>query len=190
MLYRMIKITRTVSGTMTASRASARFSLSYSPDQPMAYGSPAAASRFCADLFDRVFDGGSQIAASHVKRYGDIAAVAFTVDVIRAILDFHTGQLCQRYSLPTGRKQANIRDRLAGIAIGLLITRHHVVPLFADQHLAHRVAAHGGLDSVLYDRHVDSKPGRLFAVNREIEVRLTEIAQQLNVVQVTGDWPT
>ena len=33
MVYRMMKMTRTVNGTITANRASARFSLSYSPDQ-------------------------------------------------------------------------------------------------------------------------------------------------------------
>ena len=73
-----------------------------------------------------------------------------------------------------------------GIAIGLLVAHHHVVALLADQHLTHSVAADGGLDGVLYVGHVDSKAGRLAAVDRQVEIRLAEIAQQLDVVHA-GD---
>ena len=48
-----------------------------------------------------------------------------------------------------------------GIAIGLLVAHHHVVPLLADQHLAHGVAAHRRLDGVLYVGHVDPETSRL-----------------------------
>ena len=78
-------MTRIVSGTMTASRASARFSLSYSPDQPMLIARRQL--HFFVDLFDRLFDRGSQIPASHVEGHCHIAAVAFAVDVVRAVLD-------------------------------------------------------------------------------------------------------
>ena len=69
-----------------------------------------------------------------------------------------------------------------GIAIGLLVAHHHVVPLLADQHLTHRVAAHGRLDGVLYVCHVDSKTSRLAAVDGQVEIRLAEIAQELDVM--------
>ena len=92
-----MKMTRMVSGTMTASRASARFSLSYSPDQPTRIARRQL--HFFADLFDRLFDRGSQIPASHVEGNGHIAAVAFPVDVVRAVLDLDVGQLRQRHPL-------------------------------------------------------------------------------------------
>ena len=63
-----------------------------------------------------------------------------------------------------------------GIAVGRLIANHHVVSLLADQHLADRVAAHGGLDGVLDVRHVDSEAGRLAAVDGQVEIRLAEVA--------------
>ena len=141
---------------------------------------------FFIDLFDRFFDRGPQIPASHVEGYCHIAAVAFPVDVVRAVLDLDFRQLRQRHPLSGRGKQANFLDGLLGIAIGRLVAHHHVVALLADQHLTHGVAAHGRLDGVLYVRHVDSKTSRLAAVDRQVEIRLAEIAQELDVMQA-GD---
>jgi hypothetical protein len=101
---------------MIASRASARFSLSYSPDQ-----SDAIARRqlhLVIDLFDRVFHRGPQIPASHVEGYRHIPGVLFPVDVICAIPDLYLGELRQRNALSGRRKQANVVDGLLRIAIG------------------------------------------------------------------------
>ena len=87
------------------------------------------------------------------------------INIVRAILDVNFGQLRQRHPLAGRGEQTNIFDGLRGIPIRRLVAHHHVVPLLADQHLAHGIAAHGGLDGVLYVRHVDSKSGRLRAVD-------------------------
>ena len=73
-------------------------------------------------------------------------------------------------------------DRLRGLAIGLLITHHHVVSRLTLEHLAHRIAAHRGLDGVLYVGHVDSKTRRLPAVDAEIEIWLTELAKKSEIL--------
>ena len=90
---------------------------------------------------------------------------------------------------PVGRKQANILDALLSIAIWLLVAHHHVVALLADQHLAHGVAAHGRLDGVLYVGHIDSKARGLAAVDRQVEIGLAEIAQELDVVHARDMLP-
>jgi len=46
---------------------------------------------FFANLFDGFFDGGAQVAASYVEGDGDVAGVAFTKNVIGAVLDFDCG---------------------------------------------------------------------------------------------------
>ena len=173
-------MTRIVSGTISASRASARFSLSYSPDQPRLIARRQL--HLLTDLFDRIFDRGAQIAASHVEGHRYVAGVAFAVDVVRAVLDLHAGQLRQRHALARGREQANSLDGLLGIAVGRLVAHHHVVALLADQHLTHRVAADGRLDGVLYVGDVDSEASRLAAVDRQVEIGLAEIAQELDVM--------
>ncbi len=68
------------------------------------------------------------------------------------------------------------------VAIGRLIPHHHVVALFTDQHLTHRVTAHSGLNGVLDIRDIDSKTGSLAAVDGQIEIGLAEIAQEFYVM--------
>ena len=177
----MMKISRMVSGTTISSRASARFSLSYSPDH-----SKSIALRqldFLLDLLHGVLNRAPQIAASHVERHGGVAAVAFAVDVIGAVFDLHFGELRQRDAFSRRGEQANVGDGLLGIAIRRLVAHHHVVALLALQHLADGVAAHGGLDGVLYVGHVDSKTGRLPAVDGEVEIRLAERVKELEVLE-------
>ncbi len=137
---------------------------------------------FFADLSDRLFDRVAQIAAAHVEGDGNVAAVAFPIDVVRAVLDLDGRELRQRHALSGGREQPHLLDGLLGVAVGLLIAHHHVVSLLPDQHLAHSVAADGGLHRVLYVGHVDSEARRLLAVDGEVEVGLAEIAQQLHVM--------
>ena len=67
-----------------------------------------------------------------------------------------------------------------------LVAHGHVVLLLSDQNLAYRVAANRGLDGILDVRHVDAKAGRHGAVDCDIEIGLTEVAQQLDVVHA-GD---
>ncbi len=88
----------------------------------------------------------------------------------------------QRHAFAGGREQTNSLDGLLRVAVGSLVSNHHVVALLADQHLTHRVAADGGLNRVLDVGHVDSETSRLAAVDRQVEIRLAEIAQELDVM--------
>ena len=81
------------------------------------------------DLRHGLFDRAAQIAAAHVERHAEVAAVAFAVDVVSAVADLHFGQLCQRDALSGGGKQANVGDGLLVPAIRLLIAHDDVVSL-------------------------------------------------------------
>src|SRR5208282_1423741 len=135
-----------------------------------------------ADLIDRIFDRCSQIAASHVERYRHVPDVAFTKNVVCAVFDVDAGQLRQGHALPRGREQTNSLDGLLRITVGSLVANGHVVALLSDQYLTHRVAADGSLDGVLYIGNVDSKASGFAAVDRQVEIGLAEIAQELDVV--------
>src|ERR1019366_6946307 len=80
-------------------------------------------------------------------------------------------------------EQADIGNRLLGVAILRLVSHHHVISLFAEEYLADGAAAHGRLNRVLYVGHVNSKTGRLPAVDGEVEIRLAESVKELEVHQ-------
>ena len=84
-----MKMTRIVSGTMTASAF-------FRPLFAFVFARPteAIAGRqlhFLVDLFDRVFHRGPQVPAPHVEGDRHVAAIAFAVDVVRAVLDLNLG---------------------------------------------------------------------------------------------------
>jgi len=91
-----------------ASRASARCSLSYSPDTDGITGHL----HLIGDPLDRLANRSPQIAAAHVESHRYVATVALAVDVVRAILDLHASQLRQRYPLARWGEQANVGDGL------------------------------------------------------------------------------
>jgi hypothetical protein len=80
-----------------------------------------------ADLRHRVFNRAIQIAAPDVECDANVAAVAFSVDVVSAIANFDGGELGQGDPLSRRREQTNVTDGLGIPAIRLLVTHHYVI---------------------------------------------------------------
>ena len=135
------------------------------------------------DLGDGLFDGGAQVAPAHGVLDGDVALAAFAIDFLGAVVGGDFGQLRERDALAGGRKQANILDGLAGIAILLLIAQGHVEARFALLHLGDGVGADGGLDGVLNVGDVDAPARGGVAVHRVVEVGLADDAEDAQVAR-------
>ena len=91
---------------------------------------------------------------------GDVALAAFAIDLFGAIVGRDIGQLRQRDALARGRKQADVFDGFARIAIRLLVAKSHVVARLALLHLRQCVCADGGLNRILNVGDVDAPARR------------------------------
>ena len=135
------------------------------------------------NLLHSVPNRAAQVPASHVEGHGVVSGVPFAVDVVGAVFHLHRGQLGQGDPFTGRREKTDIGDGLFGVAIRRLVSHDNVVSLLAEEHLTDRVAAHGGLNGVLDVGHVNSKTGRLPAVDSEVEIRLAESVKEFEVLQ-------
>src|SRR6202022_4025674 len=62
-----------------------------------------------------------------------------------------------------------------------LVTNYQVVSLLALQNLAHCFPAYRGLHGVLNIRNINSMPRGLLAINRDIQIRLPQNAEESQV---------
>ena len=180
MVYRMMKISRMVSGTMISRRAlGALLALVFAfPVDVVAARQLAPARPPSACFFDRA----AQVAAAHAVLDGDVALVAFAVDFRSAVALVDLAELRQRNAFAGGRQQANVFDGFLGVAVLRQIAHHQVVARLALQHLREGVAAHRGLNGVLHVGDVDLVARRLLAVHGDVQIRLAEHAEDAQIL--------
>ncbi len=82
---------------------------------------------------------------------------------------------------PDGRQQANVLDVVDRRAEAVLITRHQIEALFANQDLADRIAADRGLHRVLNVGRVDAVAVGLGAIDLDVDVGLAQHAKQAQI---------
>ena len=88
----------------------------------------------------------------------------------------------KRDTLPGWRKQPDILNSFARIAILLLIAQSDVEARLALLHLGQRVRAHRGLHGILHVGNVDAPALGGGAINLEIQIRLADDAEDSQVL--------
>ena len=96
----------------------------------------------------------------------------------------------QRDALAGGRKQADVLDGLAGVAVLLLIAQGDVEARLALLHLGDGVGADGGLDGVLNVGDVDAPAGGGVAIDGVVEVGLADDAEDAQILNAFDRWPS
>ena len=96
--------------------------------------------------------------------------------------------LAQRHAFAARRRDADVADVVHRLAELLLVARHQVEALLADENLADGIAAHCRLDGVLNVGGVDAEAVGLLAIHHDVNVRLTEHAEQAEIGNA-GDRP-
>ena len=90
--------------------------------------------------------------------------------------------LRERNALVGRRQQTNPLDGLFSVPVGREVSRHQIVALLALQHLADSLAADGCFDSVLHVSHVELETSGLGPIDREIQIRLADHAEQTEIL--------
>ena len=131
---------------------------------------------------DRLLDRAAQIAVAHAVLERDIARVALAVDGVGPVGDRDVAQLRERDPLPARRENPDASNRVGGVAGGGQIPDDQIVAPLALEHLAHRRAPDGGFNRALYVGHVDLVARRPIAVDREVEIRLTDDPEEAQIL--------
>src|ERR1017187_7306192 len=143
---------------------------------------------FAIHLHHGLLDGAAQIAAADAVLNGDVTLVAFAVDHRRAVFNPHVSDLGERNAFSAGGGDPDVANVVHGLPELLLVPRHEVEALLTDQNLADRIATDRGLNCVLNVGSIDTETVRLFAIDHDVNVGLTEHPEQPEIGN-PGDRP-
>src|SRR5580692_804879 len=129
------------------------------------------------NLFHCLLYRAAEISPTDAVLNGDIATIAFAIDLRTAILFFDLAKLGQRYALACGGEQANVLDRLLGGPILREVAENEVIASFALQDLGERIAPNRSLYRVLNVRDIDLITCCSFSVDCDIQVGLAKHPQ-------------